>query len=71
MTFFNVGQKKCKFFHSFAFIKYVIFRPRSVKKSAVACNFLTQIKNFSFIISSFFLTSSYVNWDFFGMSGSI
>jgi hypothetical protein len=28
--FFNVGQKKCKFFHSFAFIKYVIFE--SVKK---------------------------------------
>jgi hypothetical protein len=27
---FNVRQKKCKFFHSFAFIKYVILE--SVKK---------------------------------------
>jgi hypothetical protein len=30
IAFFNVRQKKCKFFHSFAFIKYVIFE--SVKK---------------------------------------
>jgi hypothetical protein len=28
--FFNVRQKKCQYFHSFAFIKYVIFE--SVKK---------------------------------------
>jgi hypothetical protein len=28
--YFNVRQKKCKFFHSFAVIKYVIFE--SVKK---------------------------------------
>jgi hypothetical protein len=39
MYFFNVRQKKRKFFHSFAFIKYVIFE--SVKKSAIAVHFCT------------------------------
>jgi DNA topoisomerase-2 len=34
--FFNVRQKKCKFFHSFAFIKYVIFE--SVKKLEKKCH---------------------------------
>jgi hypothetical protein len=55
------------------FINSFILHTFCVKKSAVACNFLTQLQNFSFIISKLvdFLRSSYVNWDFFGMSGPI
>jgi hypothetical protein len=38
---FNVRQKKCKFFHSFGFIKYVIFYSVKKSKSAIAVNFCT------------------------------